>query len=90
MGALIRTDGVLIASTIAIDDVGSRFLSSVVNIINALMKENEDNEKEIEIIVDNLYVTIIPLHNHFLCGILKEREEKKIIREYAERLSTSL
>jgi hypothetical protein len=89
--ACIRADGVIVASTIAIDEATSNLLSSISNITDALMKESGDKQKEIEICVDNIYLVFIALGNNYsLCGILKDREEKKTLRQYAERIAKLL
>lgn len=90
LGACIRADGVIIASTIAMDNTGSNFLASISNITDTLMKESGDKQKEIEISVDNLFLVMIPINNYILCGMLKDREEKKALRDYASRMSETL
>lgn len=90
LGACIRSDGVVLASTIAIDDAGSNLLSSISNITDTLMKEGGDNQRELEITIDNLFLVIIPIKNHLLCGMLKDREEKKTLRDYASKILTLL
>ena len=90
LGACLMADGVIIASTIAIDDSGSNLITSISNITDTLMKEAGDKQKEIEITIDNLFLVMIPFNNYFLCGMLKDREEKKPLRDYATRISKLL
>lgn len=89
-GALLRIDGTLVASTIALDEMGLQFLSSFSNTADALMKEAGDRQREIEITIDNLFLVIIPIGTYLLCGILKDREKKNTLREYAQKAATFL
>jgi hypothetical protein len=84
-GAVIRVDGVSIASTIALNDVSSGLMSSVANVSDALMKRMDDHQKEIEVSFDGLILVMVPLKNHIFCGMVKDREEKKIVMEYAQK-----
>ena len=89
-GAVVRTDGVAVASTIALNDVSSGLLASVANVSDALMKKMDDNQKEIEISFDGLILVMIPVKNHIFCGMVKERDEKKIVQEYAQKAKNHL
>ncbi|MFH0737502.1 MAG: hypothetical protein V1827_02305 [Candidatus Micrarchaeota archaeon] len=89
-GAVIRVDGVAVASTIALDDTGSSLLSSVANASDALMKRMDDRQKEIEVSFDGLILVMIPLKNHVFCGMVKDREEKKVVSEYAQKAKAYL
>lgn len=84
-GAIVRVDGVAVASTIALDDLGSGLLASVANISDAMMKRMDDRQNEMEISFDGLILVMIPLKNHVFCGMIKDREEKKTVQEFAER-----
>jgi predicted regulator of Ras-like GTPase activity (Roadblock/LC7/MglB family) len=84
-GAIVRIDGVPVQSTIALNDMSSGLISSVANISDAIMKKNDDTQKEIEISFDGLIMVMIPLKNHIFCGMIKDREEKKIVSEYAQK-----
>jgi len=89
-GAVVRVDGVAVASTIALNDVSSGLLSSVANVSDAMMKKADDEQKEIEISFDGLILVMIPLKNHIFCGMIKERDEKKIVQEYAQKAKNHL
>lgn len=89
-GAIVRVDGVPVASTIALDDISAGLLSSVANVSDALMKRCEDKQKEVEVSFDGLLLVMIPLKNHIFCGMIKDREEKRIIQEYAEKAKAYL
>jgi len=89
-GAVIRVDGVPVASTIALSDMSSGLLSSVANASDALMKRMDDRQKEIEVSFDGLILVMIPLKNHIFCGMVKDREEKKVVSEYAQKAKAFL
>jgi predicted regulator of Ras-like GTPase activity (Roadblock/LC7/MglB family) len=82
-GAVVRVDGVAVASTIALNDLSSGLLASVANTSDAMMKRMDDKQKEIEVAFDGLILVMIPLKNHVFCGMIKDREEKKVVQEYA-------
>lgn len=89
-GAIVRADGVAVASTIALNDVSSGLLASVANVSDALMKKNDDEQKEMEVSFDGLILVMIPVKNHIFCGMVKERDEKKIVQEYAAKAKNHL
>ena len=89
-GAIVRIDGVPVHSTIALTDLSSGLISSVANISDAIMKRMDDNQKEIEISFDGIIMVMIPLKNHIFCGDDKDREEKKIVAEYAQKAKAYL
>ena len=84
-GAIVRIDGVPVQSTIALTDLSSGLISSVANISDAIMKRMDDNQREIEISFDGLIMVMIPMKNHIFCGMVKDREEKKLVVEYAQK-----
>ncbi len=84
-GALIRVDGVIVHSTIALNDVTPGLLASVANTSDAMVRRMEDTQKEVEISFGGLILVIIPVKNHLFCGMVKDREEKKIVIEYAQK-----
>ena len=48
-GAIVRVDGVPVASTIALTDVSASLLSSVANVSDAIMKKMNDQQREVEV-----------------------------------------
>lgn len=84
-GAVVRVDGVAVASTIALNDLSSGLLTSVANVSDAMMRKMDDNQKEVEVSFDGLILVMIPLKNHVFCGMIKDREEKKIVQEFAQK-----
>ena len=84
-GAVVQVDGVVVQSTIAINDVSSSLLSSVANVADAMMKKMDDTQKEVEISFGGLILVMVPIKNHIFCGLVKDREEKKVVTEYAQK-----
>ncbi len=84
-GAVVRSDGVAVASTIALNDLSAGLLASVANMSDALMKRMDDSQNEVEISFDGLLLVMVPIKNHVFCGLIKDREEKKIVAEYAQK-----
>ncbi|MFN7991395.1 MAG: hypothetical protein U0R44_04535 [Candidatus Micrarchaeia archaeon] len=89
-GAVVRVDGVPVQSTIALNDVSASLLSSLANVSDAIMKKMNDTQKDIEISFGENILYIIPLKSHIFCGLIKNREEKKVVSEYAEKAKAYL
>ena len=88
--AVVQVDGVVVYSTIALNDLSSSLISSVANVSDAIMKRMDDSQKEVEISFGDLILVMIPMKNHVFCGMVKDREEKKVIVEYAQKAKTML
>jgi hypothetical protein len=84
--ALIRKDGALLSSSLHMDGLVASSLAHLTEVAGTLLKRAGDTQKELELIVDDDLVVVIPLDAHFLCGFLKNREQKKILREHAANL----
>lgn len=89
-GAVVRVDGVQVCSTIPLNDVSAGLLASVSNVSDALLKRMKDQQKEIEIAMGGLILVMVPINNHIFCGMIKSREEKSIVLEYAEKAKAYL
>jgi hypothetical protein len=89
-GAVVRSDGVTVNSTIALNEMSSGLLASVANVSDAIMKKMEDRQEDIEVSMDGLILVIIPLKNHLFCGIVNDRKQKKIVAEYAGKAKQCL
>ena len=89
-GAIVRSDGVLVHSTIAIPDSGAQMLASLANTSDALMKRINDRQREVELTFDNLILVIIPIKDHLFAGAVKSREQKKIVRDFAAKAKEAL
>lgn len=88
--AIIRNDGLLVSSTINMDDVTPNVISSLSNISDAMFKQIQDNQKEIEVTFDGLYFVILPIKNLLLCGLVKQREQKKDLRDASEKIASMI
>ncbi len=84
-GAIVRSDGVLVHSTIAITDSGAQMLASLTNTSDALMRRINDRQREVELTFDNLILVIIPIKDHLFAGAVKSRDQKKTIRDFAAK-----
>jgi len=89
-GAVVRVDGVTVASTVALSDMSSGLISSVANTSDAMMKRMDDRQREVEVAFDGLILVMIPLKNHVFCGLIKDRDEKKIVQEFAQKAKAFL
>ena len=79
-----------VASTIALKEVDAGLFASVAGVADAILKKSGDAPKEIEISFNNIIVVMVPVKNHIFCGIIKSREEKSTVLEYAERAKSLL
>lgn len=84
-GAVVKVDGTIVHSTIALNELNAGLMSSVSNISDALMKKAKDKQEEIEISFGDLILVMVPVNNHIFCGMIKKREEKKTVLEYAQK-----
>jgi hypothetical protein len=88
--ALLRKDGVLVSSSIGFEEGAQNIIASISNITEEMMLEVADSQKEVEINIDNSFFVIVPVNNFLLCGLVKERELKKELRDAAEQLKRIL
>ena len=88
--AVVQVDGVVVHSTLALNEMSASLLSSVANVSDAIMKRMEDSQKEVEISFGEMILVMVPMKNHVFCGMVKDREEKKTILEYAQKAKTML
>ena len=84
-GALIQLDGVVVQSTVALNDISSGLIASVSNVSDAMMRNTDDKQKEVEVSFGGLILVMIPIKSYIFCGLVKDREEKKIVAEYAQK-----
>jgi predicted regulator of Ras-like GTPase activity (Roadblock/LC7/MglB family) len=84
-GAIVRADGVIVHSTMPMTDAAAGMVASAANITAALMKRSNDVPREIEITFGSTILVLIPMGAYIFCGSVKDREQKKVIREYAEK-----
>jgi len=84
-GAVVRVDGVQVASTLALNDVSSGLISLVSNTSDALMKKMGDAQKELEVSFGDQILVMVPINDHVFCGLVRSREEKKTVLAYAQK-----
>ena len=85
-GAVLRTDGLLVSSTISLSESGANTFASLSNVCDALLKSIKDVPREIEISTGSLLLVLLPVGNYVMCGVLNNRDQKKQLREYADKL----
>jgi predicted regulator of Ras-like GTPase activity (Roadblock/LC7/MglB family) len=83
--AVVQVDGVVVYSTIALNELSSSLISSVANVSDAILKRMDDSQKEVEISFGDMILVMIPMKAHIFCGMVKDREAKKIILDYAQK-----
>lgn len=84
-GALVRVDGVPVHSTLALSELSTGFMASVSNVSDALMKKADDRQDHLELAFENSVLVLVPIDNHIFCGMVKTKEEKRLVLEYAEK-----
>ncbi len=85
-GAVVRIDGVPVASTIALKEADAELFAAVANVADAMMKGMGDKPHELELSFSGgLILVMVPVKNHMFCGMIKDRAEKKTVLEYAEK-----
>jgi hypothetical protein len=89
-GAVVKTDGTIVHSTIALNDLSAGLLSSVSNISDAIMKKAGDKQQEVEISFGGLILVMVPMNQHIFCGMIKNREDKSQVLEYAAKAKASM
>jgi hypothetical protein len=88
--AVVQADGTIVHSTIAVNDVSAGLLASVTNISDAMMKKAGDKQKEVEVSFGGLMLVMVPLNKHIFCGMIKSREQKAEVLEYAQKAKAFL
>ena len=85
--ALIREDGVLIYSTFSLEDSAVNIISTVSNTSDAIIRMVNDKQKEIEITLNGISFFIVNIDTFMLCSVLKNKEKKSTVREYATKIA---
>lgn len=88
--ALLKRDGALVYSTFGMDDPAPHILQYLTNNAQLLMAELEDEAREIELSFKDKFIVIIPIANYILVGLVKTREDKKVLREYRDTIQSML
>ncbi|MDD5340368.1 MAG: hypothetical protein PHV13_03900 [Candidatus ainarchaeum sp.] len=84
-GALVRVDGVPVHSTMALNELSTGLIASVANVSDALMKKADDRQRQLELAFENSVLILVPLGNYIFCGMVKTKDEKRLVLEYAEK-----
>ncbi len=84
-GALVRVDGVPVHSTLALNELSTGLIASIADVSDALMKKMDDRQKQMELAFENSVLVIVPIGNYVFCGMVKTKEEKRLVLEYAEK-----
>lgn len=84
-GGLMRKDGVVIKSTIALPDVAPELISRCSNISETLMEKIKDKQKESEISFTGGTIVAVPMKNYIFYGVAKSKDEKRKIIEYSQK-----
>ncbi|MBI5222844.1 hypothetical protein HY990_00315 [Candidatus Micrarchaeota archaeon] len=88
--ALVRVDGVLVQTTMALNDSSVSLLTGLFTSSDALCKRLGDSQKQIQLSLGDSLLIIVPLKNHFLCGLIKNPEDRKYVVEMADSLKAYL
>ncbi|MBI5228252.1 hypothetical protein HY988_06695 [Candidatus Micrarchaeota archaeon] len=89
-GAVVRVDGTPLYSTLALSENAAGIIASLSEITNSIMKKMGDRQKSAEITFDNSILIVVPQKNYVFCGLIKNRDDKKIVLEYAEKANAYL
>jgi hypothetical protein len=89
-GALLRIDGVSVHSTLALSELSTGLIASMANVSDAIMKKMDDRQKQIELAFENSVLVIVPMDGYIFCGMVKTKEEKRLVLEYAEKARKTL
>lgn len=89
-GGLVRLDGVIMKSTMALPEETPMLISRTANISDAIMREVKDAQKEAEIAIGTDTLVIVRIDKHFFFGLAKSKDEKKVIIEYAKKIESVL
>ncbi|MBU0586814.1 hypothetical protein KJ780_04835 [Candidatus Micrarchaeota archaeon] len=84
--ALLKSDGGLVYSNFAMDDPAPFISRYLANNAHFLMDELGDDTKEIELSLENRILMIVPLNGYLLLALVKNKEEKKVFRDYIETI----
>ena len=88
--ALVRKDGQLFKSNFQIDDPLPSIISSFLNVSDALIKQSKGEGREYEMQLEDSVLVAIPVSDYYLVSYIDNREKKKIIREYADKIKLLL
>lgn len=90
VGGLVRVDGIIIKSTLALADVTPMLISRIANIADAMMREVEDKHKEAEITMGSDTLVIVRVGQYLFFGVAKNKDDKKVIVDYSKKIESVL
>ncbi len=86
--ALVKRDGGLVYSTFGMDDPAPYIAQYLANNAQLLMAEIGDDAKEIEVAFEDNFIVLIPLDGYILVGLVKTRDDKKVLRGYVDSIKS--
>ncbi|MEM4166283.1 MAG: hypothetical protein QW153_01765 [Candidatus Bilamarchaeaceae archaeon] len=89
-GGLLKIDGTMVKTTLALNDIAPTLISRIANISDALLREVGDKQKEIEMTSGSDTLVIVRIGNYLFFGLAKSKEDKKTIIDYAKKLESVL
>jgi len=89
-GGLIRKDGVLIKSTVALGDIAPIVIARSANISDAMMQREGNIQKEAEVSFEGQTVVMVPISTYVFFGITKTSDEKKTVLEFSRKIESVL
>ena len=90
VGGLMRIDGVIVKSTIALADVAPMLISRIANVADAMMREAGDKHKEAEITMGSDTLVIVRVEQYLFFGVAKNKDDKKTIVDYSKKIESVL
>ncbi len=88
--ALIRKDGQLFKSNFQFEDPLPAVLSSLLNVSDAMLKQAQSQSREVELGLSDSILVALPVSDYYLISYIPDRDKKKVIRTYAEKIKTRL
>lgn len=88
--ALVNKSGQLFKSNFQFDDPLPSILSSMLNVSDAMLKQAKTEGREYELQLAESILVAVPVKDYYLISFLDDREKKKIIRDYAEKIKSAL
>ncbi|MGV8176756.1 MAG: hypothetical protein ACP5NX_03085 [Candidatus Bilamarchaeaceae archaeon] len=84
--AVVRRDGFVLESALPMDENTAYVLSASANLVNALMHQVKDSEKEIEFGFSNgTYLLAVPVKEFLFCAVVRRKDDKPAVREAAKK-----
>ncbi len=84
--AIIKRKGGMVYSTFAMEDPSPYIVQYIANNAQLIMSQIDDDAKEIEITFEGKLLVLIPMDKYILIGIIKNKEDKKLLHNYANSI----